>query len=180
MIRSSYPSEILSRYNTDKNIGAPLGHTYGKNFYDHYLPHYRWCEKVLEVGIWHGESLRTWAEYFPDATIVGLDIEYQYLINKGRILSYLVNAGKVDEFEHFAKWHAGEFSVAIDDASHLIEDQLVFVTIMKKYLKLGGILIVEDVSTIENGQRLKELGCKVEEYDIQLRPDDRIAYWIKT
>jgi cyclopropane fatty-acyl-phospholipid synthase-like methyltransferase len=179
MIRSSYPSEILNRYNTDKSIGTPIGHSYGRNFYDYFLPHYRWCNRVLEVGILNGESLRAWAEYFPDATIVGLDIEKKYLIQEKRIESYLVDAGNLKDFEDFAKYYSNEFSVAIDDGSHMLEHQLIFITVMQKYLKRGGILIVEDISTEENAARIEALGCKIEEYNTSVRSDDRIAYWIK-
>lgn len=181
MIRPPYPSEILSRYKTDKTGGHLLNnHSYGKAFYDHYLPHYRWCERVLEVGIWYGESLKAWEEYFPDALVVGVDINRDYLINKGRIESYCLNAGNLHSFETFVSYYAGLFSVAIDDASHNIEDQIVFVTVMKKYLRKGGILIVEDISSVANGVKLQELGCRVEEYDIANRSDDRIAFWINT
>ena len=178
MIRSSLPSEILSRYPSDKTTGTSNGgHNYS-DFYDRYLPPYRWCEAVLELGILGGASLRAWSDYFPDAAVHALDICDGRLINEGRIRSFKVDCSSEDELTFFALDKAGLYSVIIDDASHRIEDQLLTVKCLRKCLRSGGIMVIEDVSSVANAEALVAVGMTVVEFDVANRFDDRIAYFL--
>lgn len=178
MIRPPKPSEILNRWNTDKNTGIDNGgHNYGTMFYDHILTHYRWCSAVLEIGVLRGESLRAWAEFFPDANVVGLDINSEYLFNEGRINCFQVDCSDETHLNFFASDHQETFSVIIDDGSHKKRHQLTAFSYLKKCMKAGGIYIIEDVGPFIDYSDFIELGFKLESWNTNLRPDNRIAYY---
>src|ERR1700712_2107712 len=63
---------IGTRWGTDKSA---LGHNF-LVFYEKFLNglRNRGNLRVLEIGVYSGASLRMWEEYFPNAVIVGLDI----------------------------------------------------------------------------------------------------------
>lgn len=178
MIRPPKPSEVLSRYPTDKVGGAANGkHSYG-GWYDSILPRFRWCEAVLECGILDGASLRAWAEYFPDADIYAADIDKSRLINEGRIQSHFVDCSSADSLRYFACDKIGLFAVIVDDASHQIEDQLLAFEYLRKCLKWGGVMVIEDVSSPENADRLRAVGMRIEEFDVANRHDDRLGWYV--
>lgn len=179
MIRSSLPSEVFSRYKTDKNSGiANGGHSYADNFYDFYLPRFRWCSAVLEIGIAGGESLRAFAEYFSDATIVGLDVVKGRLVNEGRIRSLLVDCSDPHQLSLFAEEYTNHFSFICDDGSHLLADQLLGCRTLKKCLRKGGMYVVEDVNNSQYSGLFANEGFTTVEWDCDRRFDNRICYYL--
>ena len=70
-------TKIGRRHRTDKVDGLHsfLGMAY-TDIYDYYLSHLRDSEfNLLEIGVKTGSSLRMWADYFTNATIIGIDID---------------------------------------------------------------------------------------------------------
>jgi hypothetical protein len=64
--------KIAIHYGTDKS-------SYIHNYcvkYEKWLPFNRLEPiTILEIGVLGGQSLSTWREYYPNATVVGLDID---------------------------------------------------------------------------------------------------------
>jgi len=70
-------TEIGTKYGTDK-----VNHKFTQ-VYDEYFKLIREQKlNILEIGIWKGESLRTFKEYFPNSQIYAFDIEDKYLYKK--------------------------------------------------------------------------------------------------
>lgn len=75
--------------------------------------------KVLEIGILDGESLRLWADYFPNATIVGVDIAPKSCsFDEGRILLEIGDATDPMFIASLISKY-GNFDIVLDDGSHL-------------------------------------------------------------
>lgn len=108
--------------------------------------------EILEIGTNKGSSLRTWAEYFPNATVHGVDITRQYeiaeLLDHPRIITHIVNAGNGEDLESAVLDR--DFDIIIDDGSHEQTDQQVALGVLFYYLKPGGLYVVEDLITGEN------------------------------
>ena len=120
MIRSSYPSEVFSRYSHRKSSSVI-------SLFDQFLPAYRWAESVLEVGTVDSESLRALQEYMPDSVVHSLSAS-RFLSERRLIsLSYPFNPA---EF-------VGRFAVIVvtDDSDPLP---------LKNTLKSYGLLVVEN------------------------------------
>lgn len=109
--------------------------------------------RMLEIGIGGyndpragGSSLLTWAEYFKNATIVGLDISEKQLEVPDRVKIVKGSQNDIRILEKIVGEH-GPFDIIIDDASHHVG--LTQQTFMILYPTMGksGIYIVEDTQT---------------------------------
>lgn len=142
--------ELGLKYNTNK----AFYHNYCK-FYDKILSSMKEsCKNMLEVGISDGASILMWRDYFKNATIYGIDIEEKYLINnQERIVSGLGDQSNVETLTKLVEsWKTPEFDFIIDDGSHIVSHQQNTINTLWKYVKKGGIYIIEDLHTniVEN------------------------------
>ena len=105
---------------------------------------------LLELGIFKGESLRLWRDYFPRGTIVGLDIKPIEMDDPGgRIHVYRGPQEDTALLSRIAHEHAAAgFDIIIDDASHLAwPTRIAFWHLFEHHLKPGGIYVIEDWGT---------------------------------
>jgi len=115
----------------------------------------------LEIGIRRGASLQMWEEYFSSANLFGFE-KYDHHITECKQLSKKTKIFKTDvsiadapnvinkqgisvtQLENTFQEADTMFDIIIDDSTHWPADQVHIVNTAKKYLKSGGILIVED------------------------------------
>jgi hypothetical protein len=116
------------------------------DFYDKKLSHLRYENiNLLEIGIWKGESLRTWKEYFPNASIYGVDISNLKCYEEDRIQIEQADQTDVNRMNDiFGKI---KFDIIIDDGGHsMYQQQLSLISLFHR-LKKGGFYILEDLHT---------------------------------
>ncbi len=135
---------IAGQFGTDKN------QVYLDN-YERLFPGIQ-NEKItlLELGIFRGESLLLWENYFPNGTIVGVDIHTSGVANKSsRIFEFEGYQQDNDFLDTVARETAPEgFDVIIDDASHIGDiSKITFWHLFDNHLKPGGIYVIEDWRT---------------------------------
>jgi hypothetical protein len=151
------------------NLGAQHGtdkSPFNTGFYRHsytavydllFSPHRYKNINVGEIGILDNASMKCWRTYFPNAHLYGYDFDYNKL-NSARLdnLYYTrydfmdcSNAQSIDDSLSNSKVM---FDILIDDASHEVAHQINVVKSAVKYLKPGGMLIIEDIfsSSIED------------------------------
>ncbi len=135
---------------TDVRIDK-LGLDHYMRNYDEFLGPLRQKDLVLlELGIANGDSLRHWAEYFPSAKIVGLDINPPPPgLASARIALYQGEQQDPEILDRIAREQApGGFDVIIDDASHVGQfTRLSFWHLFTRHLKPGGLYFIEDWGT---------------------------------
>ena len=108
---------------------------------------------MLEIGIGGykregrgGASLRAWQDFFPQAQIIGLDIEDKSFVDGGRIRSY--QGSQADpELLHRINREAGPFLIIVDDGSHRPEHVRASFEVLFPLLLDGGIYVIEDTQT---------------------------------
>lgn len=135
--------ELGLQYGTDK---ATL-HGYCET-YEQYLSRIRNAvTAVLEVGIAGGASLRMWHDYFPNATIYGIDHNPEYVkafeTDSRRIMAVQGEAGDGivwNKFNHLL----GTFDLVIDDGSHTTANMIRTFGFAFPLLRSGGLYVVED------------------------------------
>ncbi len=101
-----------------------------------------------------GASLRVWRDYFPNALIVGADIDKSILFQEERIKTF--NVDQLDAESVRGLWQSvggGEFDIIIDDGLHTLEATLNFFSWSIDFLRTTGTYIIEDVTF----QRLRGL-----------------------
>jgi hypothetical protein len=171
------PSSVLlhklgSLYGTDKVARGILP------FYDALFGKRREiCQRILEIGVFFGASIRMWRDYFPNAEIHGADVflgpqgnghrfpEYTAFWNawkRGcaigaeefqRVNLYNVDLFKRDELEAYvANQFVGTFDMVLDNGSNRMRDQQLCLGILFPLVKPGGYYVIEHLhSFTSNG-----------------------------
>jgi tetratricopeptide (TPR) repeat protein len=100
--------------------------------------------QLLEIGVAGGASLRTWARFFPEAWIVGIDINPGCRAYGGDRITIEIGSQANPEFlaSLVMKYQP---DIVVDDGSHLAEDILMTFHQLIPFLRPGGYYVIEDV-----------------------------------
>jgi hypothetical protein len=131
---------IFALAGTDKGFV----HHYGE-IYEHLLAGFRDrpC-KLLEIGVYHGASLRAWERYLSQAEIIGVDCDAACLAHRSARSEVLL--GDVGDGEFLAVLAGrGPFGIVIDDGSHLPTHQQNCLTALWPAVQPGGVYVIEDL-----------------------------------
>ena len=156
-ICSSELSQICQKYKdyTDKcpNCSYYIKHNYTE-IYNNILKYYKNKKNnILEIGIKLGGSLKMWKEYFKYSNIYGIDIDTsQIKINLDNCT--ILNGNAYDEDIITKLFINTKFDIIIDDGSHVLDDQIKCLNIYSNLLNDDGILIIEDISSINNAKEI--------------------------
>lgn len=132
-------------------------HSYIEGFYEKAFKHYRDRKnKILEIGIDTGGSISLWSKYFSNSTILGVDITKHRLLSEYDEHNYsnAVYAYVKDAYDPIFADSLGTFDIIIDDGPHFFEFQKKAIELYLPKLKSGGLMVIEDVETIENAEAL--------------------------
>ncbi len=136
-------TELGLQYGTDK-----ASYHQFTPFYNTFLEAEREkAEWVMEIGILNNSSLRMWEDYFPNATIVGVDNQDKSQYEEDRIKIFLADQGDNKQLLDVIKGTSSSFDMIIDDGSHLIDHQMTTLGFLFPFVKHGGIYIIEDLHT---------------------------------
>ena len=138
-------NEIAKIIGTDKSSEI---HNYCDK-YQKYLPFDRYNNlNILEIGVLHGQSLKTWKEYFYNSKITGIDIEpnsKQYENIEENIFIEVGSQYDKDFLINVAVKH-GKFDMILDDGSHLNHHVIFSFKYLWDSIKSGGVYVVEDTA----------------------------------
>lgn len=121
---------------------------------------------LLEVGVFHGASLRTWREFFPKARVYGLDafqgkqgnghtfqnyrqFHNEVMVEKKYDRIHLIECDQADR-KSLEKVRDDllekkiQFHFILDDGSHLMKDQQQTLGILAPCIVKGGYYFMED------------------------------------
>ncbi len=96
-----------------------------------------------------GASLRLWKEYFPNANILGCDIDDDILFSEERINTFHCDQTSPESIKSFlsnAEIIEGSVDIIIDDGLHEYYAGVCFFENIIASLRLDGIYIIEDVT----------------------------------
>lgn len=137
------------RYGSDKfggHLYTPVYHELFRNLRE--LP-----LRFMEIGVGGyntpqagGASLKMWAEYFPYAQIIGLDIEPKQLEINPRVKILQGSQVDIDLLDSIVEEN-GPFDIIIDDGSHVVSHMLETFTFLYPLMASAGIYAIEDVQT---------------------------------
>lgn len=143
-------NDIMNKHRSDKGTEHGSKHSYC-DFYERYLG--KFCTdpvSLLEIGINDGASIRAWQEYFPNGTILGVDLEDRSHLESERVKTLICDQSSELELEELSKsLKKTFFDIIIDDGSHHMRDQQISLSILSRHLKPGGYYIIEDLHTSE-------------------------------
>lgn len=150
-------------------------HSYVEVYEQLLAPHRRPGVRFLEIGLFHGASLRMFEEYFavPPMPLprgssfpaaVGIDCsdrphdgmaDLRPMIATGGHDIRLLNAA--DPQEVYARFiNDPSFDVIIEDAGHAVADQLAIYANFRNRVAPGGLYIIEDIENIDRDRVIFE------------------------
>jgi len=135
--------ELAKKYITDKVSEEYM------DLYAYYFENVNnWKDKeinLMEIGVLKGASLRMWHEYFTKANIMGIDINPKCKFEKDRVKIHIGDQSDENFLNEVCK--DKQFEIIIDDGGHKMSQQINSFKILWKYLKPGGLYIIEDLHT---------------------------------
>jgi len=149
-------AEIFARYpGSDKGTT----HSYLEGVYDRLLAPIRGTAKlVLEVGARDGSSLRAWRDYFPNATIFGLDNWTEcpaWKSDDPRVVVWQADSRRPESLHNFATGIGitGSFDLIVDDGDHVPAVQVATYAALWPFVAPGGLYVIEDLEGIVPAQQ---------------------------
>lgn len=144
---------IFEKYDTDKT----------ENFAEAYekllTPIRDEIKLIFEIGVNRGGSVRGFKEFFPNALIVGIDINPECYFEEDRIKIEISDATDI-EFSEMLVDKYGEPDIVIDDGSHFSHDIIDAFNAYSPFVKK--CYIIEDIGTqnpsFNNGFYITEAG----------------------
>lgn len=145
--------DLAAKYGTDKS----WPHRYTPVYFDRLHSRVQDVKRVLEIGICTtrdipngrtGASLFMWEEFFPHASIFGVDIDPASMVNTGRITSALGDQSDPHRWGQIFKEFGGQpFDVIVDDGSHdpVYQTAAAVILLGAGMLAPGGHYFIEDI-----------------------------------
>lgn len=169
-----------------------IDHHYHMVYEDHFSKVRENKLKVLEIGIWKGNSIRALTQYFPSADLYGIDIfdrikpEQVSVLQKDNVHWIEGDSTNPDISDRVKKEFGGQikFDIIIDDGKHTPKANMLSFQNLSGFLKRDGVYYIEDVWPIHkmsdkqiesNGWFLNNPGEYTREYYAEFL--DAISGW---
>ena len=112
--------------------------------------------RILEVGVYHGQSLKVWQEWFtePGTIIYGIDNFSWAPPPEG--LNFQIFKGDVMDGQFMSETSCtlGWLDLVIEDSLHETKGQVRVIEHFKNQINPGGLLIVEDIDPKETYENM--------------------------
>ena len=169
-VKKTLLSDLCDKYGCDKGYNKIKNRKFFNDWHPHnYTDYYsslfdhnkETVKKVFECGIGSnkinfpssmgkdyipGASLKIWRDYFQNAQIYGADLDSDILFQSEKIKTFYVNQLEKSSIEKmWEQINSNNFDLIIDDGLHTLEAGITLFENSFKYLKKGGIYIIEDV-----------------------------------
>lgn len=126
-------------------------------------------KRMLEIGVWHGASIKLWKRYFHNAKVFGYD-QYRSPNADDPDVEFILCNAYSDEFINTIPNKF--FDVILDDGSHELKDMIYCVANYLPKLTENGILVIEDIGSIDYIPQMiaaipQGIRCKTTVYDLR-------------
>lgn len=116
--------------------------TYAHRYFDFYEHEFRGFRpaRIVEIGVQGGKSLRLWKRLFPEAEVVGVDIDPSVRVEGFSVVH-------VDQAERGAFDWLDWADLVIDDGGHTMRQQVRTFDAVWPKVRPGGAYVIEDLHT---------------------------------
>lgn len=135
----NYLEELGFKYRPTK-----MAHDYLRHYWSHLRDIRESVTKVCEIGVQSDRSVRMWEEFFPNATIYGVDIDPSCKSFESGRVKIRIGDQSDPRFLSELVGEAGSFDVIIDDGSHVPAHQITTFNYLFPCLSSHGVYVVED------------------------------------
>ena len=102
--------------------------------------------KLLEIGVQTGSSILLWLEYFPNAKVFGVDINFLKFPTADRYTFVHGDQSSPEFWDSFVTYHGAGWDVIIDDGGHCSGQIIPSFNSLWPHVKPGGVYIIEDLA----------------------------------
>ena len=159
--------EIFSYFGTDKgsnvknqydlNSDLIIGHGFDKFYEKYFYPLRKNKFNLLEIGTWFGASSASFAKYFYNANIYGIDRNFKFKYRSKRIKFFNCDLTDYKDLAHLEKKISGKsFKIIVEDGSHILSHIIKNLLFFLKYLDNGGYFVIEDFNAPKNHNYLND------------------------
>ena len=134
----------LAEGKTDKDMSR---HGFTEVYEYFFSPLKESVTRIFEIGVLDGGSLLVWRDYFPQATVYGIDIKDTAHLNSERIKTFIADQENREQLQLFIDNSGGNFDIIVDDGGHSMKQQQVSFGFLFEHVNPGGYYIIEDVHT---------------------------------
>lgn len=119
---------------------------------------------LMEIGVLNGASIRMWLDYFPNAQIIGMDINMvefkhkRFHFVRASQRNEIAIDGIIDYVTRVLKMPG--FDIIVDDGSHVSDDQQYTYEMLNRFVNNGGFYCIEDL------QCIRESNTVISTYDV--------------
>ena len=137
----------------DKKI---IAHGYAR-IYEKYLKEHKDKNlNIIELGSFYGNASAAFYFYFKNSQIYSADINPDmYIYRSKRLNNFFTDTSSRSSIEINILSRNIEFDLIIEDASHMLKDQIISLFILFKNLKSGGLFIVEEIDFPEKREDMR-------------------------
>jgi hypothetical protein len=140
-------------FNTDKSPYNIAGHRHPYTpVYNLLMAKYKNQPlRFAEIGVAGGASVKMWTNYFTNGTFYFFDRDQNFLnnaetmVDKERSKFLLMDVTKAESVRESLENIGGNLDILLDDSSHNQDDQCNIIREGLKYVKSGGMIIIEDI-----------------------------------
>ena len=131
-------------------------HGYAKFYEDLFKPLKDKSLKILEIGSFYGNASAALFFYFRNSLIYSADINPDMYKYKGsRLNNFFVDSSSKESIVKNILNQNIEFNIVIEDASHMLKDQIITLFMLFPKIKKGGIFIIEEIDFPEKKEDMR-------------------------
>ena len=112
--------------------------------------------KILEIGSFYGNASAALFFYFKNSFIYSADINPDMYKYKGsRLKNFYADTSSRDSIKENILEKKIDFDIVIEDASHMLKDQIISLFMIFPKIKKGGIFVVEEIDFPEKREDMR-------------------------
>ncbi len=112
--------------------------------------------KILEIGSFYGNASAALFFYFKNSTIYSADINPDMYKYKGsRLKNFFIDSSSRNSIKNNILNKNLEFNIIIEDASHMLKDQIISLFMLFPKIKKGGIFVIEEIDFPEKREDMR-------------------------
>ena len=133
-----------------------IAHGYAKIYEKYLKEHKEKSLNIIELGSFYGNASAAFYFYFKNSQIYSADINPDmYLYRSKRLINFFTDTSSRSSIEKNILKKNIQFDLIIEDASHMLKDQIISLFILFKNLKSGGFFIVEEIDFPEKREDMR-------------------------
>mgnify|MGYP001185231154 FL=1 len=139
-----------------KNNKIIKAHGYAKIYENHFKEIKKKKLNIIELGAFYGNATAALYFYFKNSFLFSADINPDMFLYKSkRVKNFFANTSSRNSIQENLLDKDIKFDLIIEDASHMLKDQIISLFMLFKTLQSGGLFIIEEIDFPEKREDMR-------------------------